>query len=97
MDLVLSENKNGAKLERMMEPLLSVQEVAAILNVSACTVYRLKDRLEGPRAYKVAGCVRFKPEDVAKYIESRAVKKVQTRQQSYCRHRFRYEPGMRVV
>ncbi len=78
-------------------PMLSVQDVAAMLNVSACTVYRLKDLPDGPRAYKIAGCIRFRPEDVAKYIEARAVKKVQPRRQGYCKLRFQYEPGMKVV
>ncbi len=81
----------------MTQSMLTVQDVAVMLNVSPCTVYRLKDQLNGPRAYRVGHSLRFKPEDVAKYLESRKVAPVQPRQSGYCKRRFTYVPGMKVV
>jgi excisionase family DNA binding protein len=53
-----------------MTPLLSVSDVAKLLNVSESLVYRLKD--EGKLRYcRIGrGAVRFRPEDVQQYLNS---------------------------
>jgi excisionase family DNA binding protein len=53
-------------------PLLTIDEVRSRLNVSISTVRRLvRDRKL--RAYRVGGRLRFKPEEVAAYIDSQLV------------------------
>ena len=52
----------------MNQPLLTAQEVAEQLKVNACTIYRLKDKPDGIRAYKVGNLLRFRPEDVEAYL-----------------------------
>ena len=54
------------KAEAMRYPLLSPLEVAEMLNVSVCTIYRLKDLPPpwGIRAYRVGRCIRFTQRDV---------------------------------
>lgn len=79
-----------------MSTMLTVQEVAAQLGVSPAFVYRIKDRPDGIRAYRVGRCVRFKPEDVDAYLTAQTIQPIQP-QQSYCKTRFRYTPGMKVV
>ena len=50
----------------LMEPLLTVAEVAALLKVCRLTVYRLRDRGELP-AVKVGCHLRFRPDDVEEF------------------------------
>ena len=53
-------------------PLLTIDDVRSRLNVSISTVRRLvRDRKL--RAYRVGGRLRFKPEEVAAYIDSQLV------------------------
>lgn len=81
----------------MREPMISVQDVAERLGVSVCTVYRLKDRPDGLPAYRVAGCIRFRPDEVDAYIERQAVKPAVKEGPMPGMRRFRYTPGMKVV
>ena len=95
---VMTQNaREASKSALNMSPMLSVVDVAEMLNVSTDTVYRLKDQLNGPRAYRIGRCIRFKPEDIIKYLASREVQQVQPRKQGYCKIRFNYVPGMRIV
>lgn len=82
----------------MNQPLLTAQEVAEQLKVNACTIYRLKDKPDGIRAYKVGNLLRFRPEDVEAYLAARAVKPAAP-QTPFCGNirRFKYVPGMKVV
>ena len=80
----------------MNEPMITVQQVADMLGVSVYTVYRLKDKPNGLPAYKVAGCIRFKPSEVEAYIAAQAVKPVE-KPEPFVKTRFRYVPGMKVV
>lgn len=79
-----------------MEKMLSVQDVAEKLGVSTCFVYRLKDKPNGIRGYRVGRCVRFKPEDVEAYISGQVIQPAEEPER-YCKNRFTYVPGMRVV
>ena len=80
----------------MQEPMMSVKEVAEMLNISIYTVYRLKDQPHGIKAYKVGGSVRFKRSDVDNYLSGRAVVPVVPAPKFKC-ERFKYVPGMKVV
>ena len=81
----------------MTEQMMSVREVAEYLNLSENTVYRLKDKKDGIRAYKVGGLIRFRRSEVETYIESKAVKCPEKEQVFPGMARFRYKPGMKVV
>lgn len=82
----------------MTEPMISVNEVAERLGVSPDTIYRLKNKPNGLRAYRVGRCIRFRPEEVDAYIAAQAVEPV-TQPMPFGKqiHRFRYVPGMKVV
>ena len=79
----------------MNQTMLKPKEVADMLGVSVYTVHRLKFKPDGLRAYKVAGAVRFKPEDA--YLEAQKVKPVVKAEAMPGIRRFTYVPGMRVV
>ncbi len=81
----------------MNQTMLKPKEVADMLGVSVYTVHRLKFKPDGLRAYKVAGAVRFKPEDVEAYLEAQKVKPVVKAEAMPDIRRFTYVPGMRVV
>jgi excisionase family DNA binding protein len=53
-----------------MEPLMSLPEVAAWLNVSVKTMYNWHARGQGPRGVKLGKGIRYRGEDVRQYIES---------------------------
>jgi excisionase family DNA binding protein len=55
-----------------MGQLLSVADVATMLQVSKPTVWRLV-RLHGLPAVRPSGDLRFREEDIAKWLESRKV------------------------
>lgn len=80
----------------MTAPLMTANEVAARLGINRATVYRLCKDPKGLRSYKVAGCVRFKPEDIEDYLE-RSLVQPPRRQEGPNITRFQYKPGMRVV
>lgn len=80
----------------MSQPMITVKDVAAMLGVGITTVYRLKNKPGGIPAYKVAGCIRFKPEEVEAYIQAQAVKPA-VKPEPVIPCRFKYVPGMKVV
>ena len=51
------------------ERLLSVQEVAELLQVPVTTIYHWRHRGEGPRPMRLGKHLRFDPADVARWIE----------------------------
>ena len=53
--------------------LLSVQEVAAVVQVPVKTIYQWRHRGEGPRPMRLGKYLRFDPVDVATWIEARKV------------------------
>lgn len=79
------------------ESLITVRDVARMLGVSEDTVYRLKDKSDGLPAYKVGGCIRFRPEEVDAYIASQVVKPAVKEDRLSSMRRFKYVPGMKVV
>ena len=80
----------------MTAPLMTVSEVAERLKINRATVYRLCQKSDGLRSYKVGSCTRFKPEEVDEYIERCLVQPPQ-RQEGPNITRFQYKRGMRVV
>ena len=55
--------------------LLTVPEVAKLLNISDSTVRRLQDSRHIP-FFKVGGCVRFAKADVMSYLQKRRVEPI---------------------
>jgi excisionase family DNA binding protein len=51
--------------------LLSVQEVAHLLQVPVATLYRWRFRREGPATMRIGRYLRYDPADVARWIETR--------------------------
>ena len=56
-------------MQMSQQTLMTASEVAGILNVSLCFVYRLKDRPGGLPSYRVGNRLRFRPEDVDNYLK----------------------------
>lgn len=53
------------------QPLLSPADLAAYLAVPLATVYRWRSRSEGPRGYRVGRHVRYRLDDVERWLEGR--------------------------
>jgi predicted DNA-binding transcriptional regulator AlpA len=53
-----------------MEPLMDIRDVAATLNVSVKTMYNWHARGQGPRGVKLGKGIRYRGEDVRRYIDS---------------------------
>jgi excisionase family DNA binding protein len=51
--------------------LLSVEEVAELLQVPVNTIYRWRFRGEGPTGMRIGRYLRFDPRDVASWLEAR--------------------------
>jgi excisionase family DNA binding protein len=51
--------------------LLGVRELASYLGVSDSTVYAWRHNRMGPPSIKVGGAIRYRPEDVEAWLESR--------------------------
>jgi excisionase family DNA binding protein len=56
----------------MIEQLLTPAEVAEILQIPLKTLYQWRHRSEGPPALKIGRHLRFRPVDVAAFIDDRA-------------------------
>jgi excisionase family DNA binding protein len=54
-----------------LEPLMSAQEVAALLPMSLPGFYNLRHRGAGPPAVRIDGRLRFRREDVRRWLEER--------------------------
>jgi predicted DNA-binding transcriptional regulator AlpA len=61
---------NDDRSERF-DNLLNEYDVAKILNVSVATVRRWRLFGQGPRYIKIGASVRYRPEDVKAYLDSR--------------------------
>jgi excisionase family DNA binding protein len=57
--------------EKTLSRLLNAQDVAAALNMGLSTVYLLVERGELP-SIRIGRSVRFRPEDLEEFIESKA-------------------------
>jgi excisionase family DNA binding protein len=51
--------------------LLSVTDLAEMLNVPVRTIYEWRHRRQGPRPIRMGRHLRFDPADVAKWLEAR--------------------------
>ncbi len=69
-----SDTMNKPKLTR----LLSIKEVIEILNIGRATLYRMIDAGE-IKAYKIGKGVRFKQEEIEKYINSHQIEAKKSR------------------
>lgn len=49
--------------------LLSARQVAALLNVSPATIWRLRDQGLLPPSVKVGSCVRWRRGDILRYVQ----------------------------
>jgi len=58
-------------LPNKLIPLLNEREVAQMLSVSVATVRRWRLLRQGPRFLKVSASVRYRPEDVDGWLDSR--------------------------
>ena len=67
--MLLKENRSIE--EKTLPRLLIAQDVAAALNMGLSTVYQLVDRGELP-SIRIGRSVRIRPEDLEKFIESKA-------------------------
>jgi predicted DNA-binding transcriptional regulator AlpA len=59
------------KNSRVSAPLLNDHEIAEMLSVSVGTVRRFRLFQQGPRYLKIGASVRYRPEDVAAWLDSR--------------------------
>ncbi|WP_028245495.1 helix-turn-helix transcriptional regulator [Pseudoclavibacter soli] len=50
-------------------PLLTIKDLASLLNVSEKTIRNLRAKGQGPRAVKIGGSVRWRRETVDRYLE----------------------------
>ena len=53
--------------------LLSVGDVAALLQVPVATIYEWRYRGEGPDPIRIGKYLRFHPDDLARWLEARRV------------------------
>jgi excisionase family DNA binding protein len=58
---------------RVVPKLLSVPELAELLQVPVGTIYRWRHRGEGPEPIRVGRLLRYDPADVAAWLEGRKV------------------------
>jgi len=54
-----------------MEPLLNEQDVATLTGMSLATVRRWRLLKQGPCFIKIGSAVRYRPEDLSKWIDGR--------------------------
>ena len=57
-----------------MVGLIRTEDAAELLGLSPATLHHWRSRGEGPQFVKLGGAVRYRPEDLEKWIASRTVK-----------------------
>jgi excisionase family DNA binding protein len=62
--------ESAATVERPQGALLSVDQIAAMLNCSARHCYRLADAGKLPRPVKLGSLVRWRADEIAEWIDS---------------------------
>lgn len=55
-----------------VEPLMTLQDLADYLDVPVTTLYQWRHRGEGPRAFKLGRQVRYRREDIDRWLDERA-------------------------
>jgi excisionase family DNA binding protein len=58
-----------------LKPMLTVQDVAAILGVPSATLYCWRYQGKGPKGIRVGRYVRYREEDVSRWLEEQAESK----------------------
>lgn len=70
-DSLKTEGRFNERNKEVTSKMLSVRELAELLQVPAATIYRWRSRGEGPRGYRIGKHVRFRRVDVEAWLESR--------------------------
>jgi predicted DNA-binding transcriptional regulator AlpA len=65
------ERSEMATVDSVLETLLNEHDVARITGLSVASVRRWRLLRQGPKYIKIGAAVRYKPEDVAAWLESR--------------------------
>jgi len=68
-----------------LDPLLSVQDLAAYLEVPVATLYAWRYRRQGPSGFKVGRHVRYRQSDVDRWISERVRDETSLRPQEHHR------------
>ena len=66
-----------------LDPLLSVQDLAAYLEVPVATLYAWRYRRQGPTGFKVDRHLRYRKSDVDLWINERVQDETSLRQQAH--------------
>lgn len=69
--LALIEDRKMGTVRINLEGLLGEYDVARITRLSVASVRRWRYLKQGPRYLKIGSAVRYKPEDIAAWLESR--------------------------
>jgi excisionase family DNA binding protein len=56
----------------VMEPMLTVEEVAELLRVPVATLHQWRHKGTGPRSYRVGRYVRYRRDDLEAWLEENA-------------------------
>lgn len=81
----------------MQDTMMTARQVATLLGVHISTIYRLKEKPNGLRAYRVGRNIRFKRSEVETYLTAHAIEPVFYNCGKPKGVRFKYVPGMKVV
>lgn len=68
----LDQPSIGATSDRALEPMLTIDEVCAILRTSKSTIYSMRSEGRGPIGVKVGRRVLFRPVDLERFLEQNA-------------------------
>jgi excisionase family DNA binding protein len=61
--------ENGINQRAIRQPLVSVKELAELLQVSVKTIYDWRYRGLGPKAIRVGRYVRYEPDEIERWLE----------------------------
>lgn len=70
--MTTSHDPASRRESKPADRLLGPDEVAAFLGVPLRTIYRWRSRREGPRGYRVGRHVRYRLDDVERWLEDRS-------------------------
>ena len=66
-----------------LDPLLSVQDLAAYLDVPVATIYAWRYRRQGPTGFKVGRHLRYRKSDVDRWISEKVQDEASLRQHAH--------------
>jgi len=70
--MTTSHNADARRDTKVPDRLLGPEEVAAFLGVPLRTIYRWRSQREGPRGYRVGRHVRYRLDDVERWLSDRS-------------------------